>query len=269
MDPFYKTRESSTRAAHIDPALDLVAQTKSLSQTARERWEKFAHDDPYTYILTDLKRPDADEFWQSGKRTIESEILPLLQACDIRPFFALELGCGIGRLAVPMAGRFRRVLGTDISPCMVQRATSYAHNNAINNVSFLAISGPEDLLQRASDHAGNCDLIYSLLVFQHISELSMIQGYLHVIRILLHERGLAYLQFDTRPKTAAYHLKTRLPDFLLPRFWRRGIRRIRRSTDEIESALKRANLEIVAEFARHSAYHRYLLRCPQHRSGTK
>ena len=263
----YKTRESSIRAAHIDPAPSPVAQAKSLSRSARERWEKFAHDDPYTYILTGLKRPDAVEFWQSGERTIESEILPILQACDIRPFFALELGCGIGRLAVPMARRFRQVLGTDISPCMVEQATSYAHNNAINNVSFLAISGPEDLLQRVG--AGNCDLIYSLLVLQHIPDFSTIQGYLHVIRILLHERGLAYLQFDTRPKIAAYHLKTRLPDFFLPRFWRRGIRRIRRSIEEIESALKRANLEIVAEFARHSAYHRYLLRCPQQRSDTK
>jgi SAM-dependent methyltransferase len=263
----YKTREPSARAARIDPELTPMAQ--SLSQTASERWEKFAHDDPYTYILTSLKRPEAGEFWQSGERTIQSEILPLLQACDLRLFVALELGCGIGRLAVPLARSFRHVFGADISPRMVERATSYARDNTIENVSFVAISGPEELLQRLGDHAGNCDLIYSLLVFQHIPDFSMIQGYLHVIRVLLHERGLAYLQFDTRPKTAAYRLKTRLPDFALPRFWRRGIRRIRRSTEEIESALKRANLEVVAEFSRRTAYHRYLLRRPQHRSDTK
>jgi SAM-dependent methyltransferase len=269
MHAFHKPRESSTCPARVDPALAPRARAKSLSQTATERWEKFAHDDPYTYILTSLKRPDAGEFWQSGERTIQSEIVPLLQGCDVRPFFALELGCGIGRLAIPLARRFRQVLGADISPRMVERAASYARDNAIENVSFVVISGPEDLLQRVGGHAGNCDLIYSLLVFQHIPDFSTILGYLHVIRVLLHERGLAYLQFDTRPKTAAYRLKTRLPDFALPRFWRRGIRRIRRSTEEIEAALKRANLEIVAEFSRRTAYHRYLLRRPQHRSGTK
>jgi SAM-dependent methyltransferase len=269
MDAFHKLRESSTCPAGVDPGLAPMARAKNPSQTTTERWEKFAHDDPYTYILTSLKRPDPGEFWQSGERTIQTEIVPLLQACDVRPFFALELGCGIGRLAVPLARRFRQVLGTDISPCMVERATSYARDNAIENVSFVAISGPEDLLQRVGVHAGNCDLVYSLLVFQHIPDFSTILGYLHVIQILLHERGLAYVQFDTRPKTAAYGLKTRLPDFALPRFWRRGIRRIRRSPEEIEAALKRANLEVVAEFSRGTAYHRYLLRCPQHRSDAR
>jgi SAM-dependent methyltransferase len=269
MDAIYKTRRSSTRSARIGPTFDPVAPAKSPSQTASERWEKFAHDDPYTYILTSLKHPDAGEFWQSGERTIQGEIIPLLQACDLRPFFALELGCGIGRLAVPLARRFRQVLGTDVSPRMVERATSYAHDNMIENVSFVAISGPEDLLHRVGNQAGNCDLIYSLLVFQHIPDFSMIQGYLHVIQVLLHEHGLAYLQFDTRPKTTAYRLKTGLPDFVLPRFWRRGIRRIRRSTEEIEAALKRANLEVVVEFSRRTAYHRYLLRRVQHRLDTK
>ena len=269
MHAFHKPRESSTCPARVDPALAPRARAKSLSQTATERWEKFAHDDPYTYILTSLKRPDAGEFWQSGERTIQSEIVPLLQGCDVRPFFALELGCGIGRLAIPLARRFRQVLGTDISPRMVERAASYARDNAIENVYFVAISGPEDLLQRVGGHAGNCDLIYSLLVFQHIPDFSTILGYLHVIRVLLHERGLAYLQFDTRPETAAYRLKMRLPDFALPRFWRRGIRRIRRSTEDIEAALKRANLEVVAEFSRGTSYHRYLLRRPQHRSDAR
>jgi len=266
MDAFHKLRESSTCPARVDPALAPMAQRRGASQAATERWEKFAHDDPYTYILTNLKRPDADEFWQSGERTIQSEIDPLLQACEVRPFFALELGCGIGRLVVPLSRRFRQVLGTDSSPRMVGRATSYARDNAIENVSFVAISGPEDLLERVGGHAGNCDLIYSLLVFQHIPDFSTIQGYLHVVQVLLHERGLAYLQFDTRPKTAAYRLKTRLPDFVLPRFWRRSIRRIRRSTEEIEGALQRANLEVVAEFSRGTVYHRYLVRRPQHRS---
>jgi hypothetical protein len=97
-------------------------------------------------------------------------------------------------------------------------------------------------------------------VFQHIEEFSIIEGYLHVIRFLLHKHGLAYLQFDTRPKDFRYRLKTRLPDFLLPRFWRKGIRRIRRSSEEIEACIRRAGMEILGELTPHTAYHRYILR---------
>jgi hypothetical protein len=86
---------------------------------------------------------------------------------------------------------------------------------------------------------------------------------LHVIRTLLQKHGIAYVQFDTRPSTALYRLKTRLPDFLLPRFRRRGIRRIRRAPEEIEASIKRAGLEIVAQLTPRTEYHRYVLRLPR------
>jgi hypothetical protein len=100
-------------------------------------------------------------------------------------------------------------------------------------------------------------------VFQHISELSVIEGYLHIIRVLLHKDGLAYLQFDTRPRDFPYRLKTRLPDCLLPRFWRKGIRRIRRSPEELEACIRRAGMKIVGELTPNTAYHRYILRLSQ------
>jgi SAM-dependent methyltransferase len=191
---------------------------------------------------------------------VETEILPLFRQHHVRTHLGLELGCGIGRLAVPLAAHFSHVVGVDISPSMIQRASSFARDNGINNVSYGAITGPEDFLHQSAELAGSCDFVYSLLVFQHIPDFAMIEGYLHVIHVLLHQRGLAYLQFDTRPRSVAYRLKTRLPDFLLPRFWRRGIRRIRRSPEELEDAIRRAGLEILEQHALRSANHRYLLR---------
>jgi SAM-dependent methyltransferase len=231
-----------------------------LSPPSSEKWEEFAQEDPYTYILTTLKGADRREFWQSGVRTIQEEFLPLLQLYKVRPLLGLELGCGVGRLVVPLTRRFQEVLGVDTAPGMVQRAVSFARDNSINNASFLLISGPEDFLRRAAKYAGSCDFIYSLLVFQHIPEFPIIEDYLHAIRVLLHKRGLAYLQFDTRPKAFLYRLKTRLPDFLLPRFWRRGIRRIRRSPEEIEACIRQAGMEIVQELTPRTGYHRYILR---------
>jgi SAM-dependent methyltransferase len=241
---------------------EVTARTNGgpLLQRPAEQWEKFAQEDPYTYILTALKGDDRDEFWQSGARTIREEFLPLLDLYQVRTVLCLELGCGIGRLLFPLAGRFQQAVGVDIAQEMVRQAVSFARGNGIENASFLRISGPEDFLQRAGNHVANCDFIYSLLVFQHIPEFSTIEGYLHVIRVLLHKHGLAYLQFDTRPRDFRYRFKTGLPDFLLPRFWRRGIRRIRRSPEELEACIRRAGMEIVGELTPHTAYHRYILR---------
>src|ERR1700693_2290237 len=239
------------------------ARSQLNQKSATSPWERFSEIDPYLYILTDMKRTDPKAFWQSGEQIVDAELLPLLHAHGLRPRLGLELGSGVGRLVFPLARHFRRVVGVDIAKGMVYRAKSIARDKGIDNVSFISISDPEDFLERAGDFAGSCDLIYSLLVFQHISEFSIIESYLHAIRVLLHEHGVAYLQFDTRPQDLGYHLKTRVPDFLLPRFWRRGVRRIRRSSVDIEGCIRRAGMEIVAEYSPHTAYHRCLLRLPR------
>lgn len=253
----------------MDPKIGVRQLLSGYTASPSQLWEQFAQSNPYKYILTTGKLVESGEFWKSGERTIETEILPILRQYNVRAHVGLELGCGIGRLAVPLAAHFQHVVGVDVSPSMIQRAATIARDRGIRNVSYYTVTGPEDFLHQCGGLSGSCDFIYSILVFQHIPDFSMIEGYLHVLRVLLSERGLAYLQFDTRPGTAAYHLKTRLPDFLLPRFWRRGIRRIRRSPDEVESAFKRARLEIVDQLNPRSAYDRYLLRLPSGQLETK
>jgi cyclopropane fatty-acyl-phospholipid synthase-like methyltransferase len=159
-----------------------------------------------------------------------------------------------------MARHFEEMVGVDIAEGMVRRAVSFAGDNGIRNVELAAIAGPEDLLHKTEEYAAKIDFLYSLLVFQHIPDFAMIEGYLHAVSELLAENGIAYLQFDTREQNLFYQWKTELPDFVLPRFWRRGIRRIRRSSKEIEVCFRRAGLEIVSEVDPRSAYHRYVLR---------
>src|ERR1700722_8666141 len=110
-------------------------------------WERFAEIDPYLYILTDMKRTDPRAFWQSGEQIVGTELLPLLHAHSLRPLLGLELGSGLGRLVFPLARHFRRVVGVDIANGMVYRAKSIARDNGVDNVSFISISGPQDLLQ--------------------------------------------------------------------------------------------------------------------------
>lgn len=241
-------------------AINSMIRNSQIDRTGKQAWDRFAEADPYTYILTDLKDADPKKFWESGERTVQGELLPLIRERAVRMRIGLELGCGVGRLLFPMARHFEEMVGVDIAEGMVRRAVSFAGDNGIRNVALAAISGPEDLLHKAGEYAGKVDFLYSLLVFQHIPDFAVIESYLHAISELLEENGIAYLQFDTREQNLLYQWKTELPDFVLPRFWRRGIRRIRRSSTEIEVCLRRAGLEVVSEMGPRSAHHRYILR---------
>lgn len=112
-----------------------------------ELW-RFAEADPYTYILTDLKSVDPKKFWESGERTVQAELLPLIRERAIRRRIGLELGCGVGRLLFPMARHFEEMVGVDIAEGMVRRAVSFAGDNGIRNVALATIAGPEDLLHK-------------------------------------------------------------------------------------------------------------------------
>lgn len=219
-------------------------------------WDNYAHDDAYTYIMTDLPRGDSQAFWQSGEAIVSKELLPAARGHHASFGTALEIGCGVGRLMFPMSRYFRQVIGVDISSEMVRKGRALATERSLSNVTFVAVSTPDEL---------NCtprtiDFAYSLLVFQHIDDFRVIRAYLESIYSLLAPGGIAYLQFDTRSQTLAYRAKSALPDFLLPRFWRRGIRRIRRTVVELEALFSQVGLEVVENATPGTEYHRYILR---------
>lgn len=224
------------------------------------KWEQFAEKDPFTYIMTDLANASHEIFWQSGEKTVREEIFPLLDQTGVRRDLGLEIGCGIGRLLLPLCQAFREMIGVDISKGMVRQATDSACKQGITNARFVAVAEPDELLAAIPEAAGQVTFLYSLLVFQHIQDFHTIESYLAVVRKLLHSDGIAYLQFDTRRQTLAYRIKTAMPDFLLPKFWRRGVRRIRRKSSEIEAILARSGLQVVRELAPGTADHRYMVR---------
>jgi cyclopropane fatty-acyl-phospholipid synthase-like methyltransferase len=134
-----------------------------------------------------------------------------------------------------------------------------ASEKNIRNSRFFCVTDPSRLDAEISGFAGNVDFIYSLLVFQHIDDFRVIAAYIQAISSLLSKDGIAYLQFDTRDQTALYRVKNALPDFVLPRFLRRGIRRIRRTPAELEDAFARSSLEAIDSISPNTEYHRYVL----------
>jgi hypothetical protein len=71
---------------------------------------------------------------------------------------------------------------------------------------------------------------------------------------------MALLQFDTRPRSPAYRLRNALPDGLLRRQWRRGIRRIRRRPAQLAALFDAAGLPVVRELGPRTEEHVFILR---------
>jgi cyclopropane fatty-acyl-phospholipid synthase-like methyltransferase len=208
-----------------------------VDQAQRRRWERFATTNPEFYIWTDVAH--GDDFAASGRRDAE-RIFALCEPHLARRQVVLEIGCGMGRLLMPMAERFGRAVGVDISATMLAHLRERCAAAGVENVTGAL---PED----AWDGDAVLDLAYSHIVFQHIGKWDDIADYFRRVASALAPGGVFYAQFDTRSRTVPYRVKTALPDFLLPTTMRRGVRRIRRTVAEIERLATSCGLRTVSQ----------------------
>lgn len=113
------------------------------------RWESFAAREPYFAVLTTSKFLRAHltsdtkrEFFESGEALVDYmfRLIEERLASDFAPTSILEYGCGIGRLAIPLAHRAARrtgtVLAVDRSPVMLGLARREAERQRISNIVF-------------------------------------------------------------------------------------------------------------------------------------
>ncbi len=210
-------------------------------------WEGFAQRDAQYYIDPTLgPGVDLAEFREGGRGIVDwavgwAGVLPDRER-------ALEIGCGVGRNTVHLARHFARVDGVDISPTMVRSALE---RGVPENVHLHALSGRD--LQPLPD--GAFALAFSHLVFQHIDSEAVIAAYLRETARVLEPGGVAVLHFDTRPMTPLVRVVQRLPDGVLPRDRRRGIRRRRRSPEAIRRHAAAAGLTLEVELGAGTAHH--------------
>lgn len=214
----------------------------------QNQWDKFANKDAIFYIDTAVK--NAEEFWNKGETSIKTYVLPKIQKHRIHTNRCIDFGCGIGRYSFPLAAHFHEVVGVDISEQMLQKAKSIAHEKQISNTRFIHTNDLENLKKPV-------DFIYSVNVFQHIEDQNHIQEILQNLAKLLN--GFAYIQFDTRPQSLLYKIKKLLPDILLPRSQKRGIRRIRREPETIKEWLHKAGFTVIEEEYPQTGHHFFLL----------
>ena len=134
-------------------------------------WERFGREDPYFGVYSDdrfrsdrLDEEARADFFASGEMHIDAA-MDLIQS-DLDPGFAprraLELGCGVGRLLVPLSQRCEEVVGVDISEPMVREARHNLAERGIQNVTVLRVDAS------LSGVAGPFDWVHSFIVLQHV-----------------------------------------------------------------------------------------------------
>jgi SAM-dependent methyltransferase len=160
-------------------------------------WQQWGERDPYFGVISlekfrsqNLTDEAKREFFEYGRQTVHH----VLAVCrrrfdqDFSPKRALDFGCGVGRVVIPLAGIAEQVVGLDVSDAMLKEAEKNCKEHSVNNVSLLK---SDDLL---SPLDGRFDLIHSLVVFQHLAP---DRGLRLFARLLdrLEEGGVCAVQF--------------------------------------------------------------------------
>lgn len=160
------------------------ADSKDWLFALRRDWDARARANARAYINWPGIANEESAFFLSGRFDYERYVKPFLakMSFDAADKVALEIGCGIGRIARSMAADFREYVGVDVSPEMVRKAGSYG----IPNATFRAVSGAD----LAGIVTGSIDFVFSFAVFQHVPDKSAIFSYFTETQRVLRHGGI-------------------------------------------------------------------------------
>src|SRR5713101_4698537 len=147
-------------------------KTVRVTYDSDPRFEAFAAREPYFAVLTARKFLRANftpaherEFFESGQeladwifQVIEQRLSPYFS-----PMSVLEYGCGVGRLAIPLARLPGSVTAVDRSPAMLETARREARRRDVSHIEFLA---PRELFASSR----RFDLVTCFHVLQRLSQ---------------------------------------------------------------------------------------------------
>jgi 2-polyprenyl-3-methyl-5-hydroxy-6-metoxy-1,4-benzoquinol methylase len=124
-------------------------------------WGVVSHD---RYRLGNLSQEAVEEFYRSGVSYVDLVFKTIRSRLDPRfaPRTALDFGCGVGRVTIPLARRCETVVGVDVSPGMISRAQERCASQSVANARFV-VGG--EAIERVS---GTFDLVHTFIVLQHI-----------------------------------------------------------------------------------------------------
>jgi SAM-dependent methyltransferase len=170
-------------------------------------WVRWGQQDPYFAVITDAKFRSAklteaarQEFFDSGRYHVQY----VMDACRrlagpaFVPARALDFGCGVGRVALPLAQKVQTVVGVDVSPAMLAEARNNCEQQGIRNVELRLSDDDLSAVQ------GPYDLVHSCITFQHI-DVQRGRHFFKRLVDLLAEGGVGAIQITY---AKAYHAST-------------------------------------------------------------
>lgn len=172
-----------------------------------QHWVRWGEQDPYFAVITNDKfragqmdEAAREQFFASGRHHVRY----VLDVCRKRvdpafaPKRALDFGCGVGRIVLPLAQSVERVVGVDVSPGMLDEARRNCEACGVTNVELQLSDDALSALQ------GAFDLVHSCIVFQHI-DVPRGRALFGKLLELMAPGGIAALQVTTGK---AYHADT-------------------------------------------------------------
>ena len=160
-------------------------------------WGRIGHQDPYFGVFTAERfhgGGNKDEFFRSGELHVDRVFASIRELVpEFAPKRAVDFGCGVGRLVIPLSQRCREVVGIDISAGMLAETRLNCDSRGITNVT---------LLRSSQDLTGSCDFVHSFHVFQHIPAsrgLELVQALVD----RLEDDGIGALHFLYRSRRSA------------------------------------------------------------------
>jgi glycosyltransferase involved in cell wall biosynthesis/SAM-dependent methyltransferase len=148
-------------------------------------WQARAVDNPLYWIAM---TENEDDFKRLGNEAIEKYIFNDVEVDSDAT--VLEIGCGIGRLLLPIGEKFHKLYGVDISPRMIELSKQYLSQFSHIHTS---VNGGSDLAGFDND---SIDFCFSFVCFQHIPDRKPIEDYIREAFRALTPGGVFKFQID-------------------------------------------------------------------------
>jgi SAM-dependent methyltransferase len=135
-------------------------------------WERLGQSDPYFGVISNdafhtpnLTDDAIDEFFRTGHVHVDKVLAIIRDHIDpqFKPKAALDFGCGVGRIVIPLAAIAEHVTAVDISQSMLDEARRNCAARETVNVDFIKAEGNRPFRHK------KFDFVHSFLVLQHIT----------------------------------------------------------------------------------------------------
>ncbi|HLQ12673.1 MAG TPA: class I SAM-dependent methyltransferase [Steroidobacteraceae bacterium] len=154
--------------------MDITASStdmRLLIDRVRNAWTHLGQVRPHYSVLTNRKYlPESldaasiEDFYSSGVGEVSAiaAILRRFGKPEVGSQVCVEYGCGLGRVTVPLAKKFKSVHAYDISGNHLALARKRAFDAGVHNIEFHLCSAKVVI-----ENLERCDVLYSRIVYQH------------------------------------------------------------------------------------------------------